>query len=500
MKGYQNMKKTKVLAIDLGASSGRGIVGTFDGKRITLEENHRFPNEPVMVAGQFTWDILRIFHEIKTAIRNCANSDDRDIASIGIDTWGVDFGFLDKKGHLIGNPVHYRDVRTAGVPALSTATVSADEVYGITGIQVLELNSLYQLLAVQKNNPELFDIASDMLFVPDLLNYFLTGYKQTEYTIASTSQLLDAKARDWSKTLIEKFGLPEKLFSKVVKPGTPCGTLHPTLSEEFGGINPKVISVAAHDTGSAVLAVPAKSDKFIWLSSGTWSIMGTETKDPVISEKSKEYNFTNEGGYGDTIRFSKNITGLWVEQESKRQWEREGEKVSFAELATMAAASAPLRCFIDTDDARFGVPGNIPKRIVEYCKETGQYVPQNKGEIVRCILESLAMRYRYTCECIDEMCGERIPAINIVGGGTKEDQLSQFAATACGRPVYAGPVEATALGNIVAQLISLGEIKDMWEARQIIADSFEIKTYQPEADKMAAWDEAYARFLKLIKK
>ncbi len=494
------MKKVKMLAIDLGASSGRGIVGTFDGKRFTLEENHRFPNEPVMVAGQFTWDILRILHEIKTSIRNCANSEDRDIASIGIDTWGVDFGFLDKKGHLIGNPVHYRDVRTVGMPAVSTSIVSAEEVYGITGIQVLELNSLYQLLAVQKDTPELFDIASDMLFVPDLLNYFLTGKKQTEYTIASTSQLLDANTRTWSKTLIDKFGLPNKLFSDVVMPGATCGELLPSLQEEFGGICPKVVSVCAHDTGSAVLAVPAKSEKFIWLSSGTWSIMGTETKNPVISEKSKEYNFTNEGGYGGTIRFSKNITGLWVEQESKRQWEREGEKVSFGELAAMAANAEPLRCFIDTDDARFGVPGNIPKRIAEYCRETGQYVPQTKGEIVRCILESLAMRYRYTCECIDEMCGERIPAINIVGGGTKEDQLSQFAATACGRPVYAGPVEATALGNIAAQAIALGEIKDMWEARQVIADSFEVKTYEPEADKMAAWDEAYERFLKLIKK
>ncbi len=494
------MKKLKMLAIDLGASSGRGIVGSFDGEKITLEENHRFPNEPVMVAGQFTWDIIRILHEIKTSIRKCANSDDRDIASIGIDTWGVDFGFLDKKGHLLGNPVHYRDLRTVGIPAYSEARVSADEVYGITGIQVLELNSLYQLLAVQKNTPELFDIASDMLFVPDLLNYFLTGYKQTEYTIASTSQLLEATARDWSKTLIEKFGLPDKLFSKIVMPGTVCGSLLPSLVEEFGGMHPKVISVAAHDTGSAVLAVPAKSEKFIWLSSGTWSIMGTETKEPVISEKSKEYNFTNEGGYGNTIRFSKNITGLWVEQESKRQWEREGEKVSFAELADMAAAAEPLRCLIDTDDARFATPGNIPKRIAEYCRETGQYVPQTKGEIVRCILESLAMRYRYTCECIDEMCGERIPAINIVGGGTKEEQLSQFAATACGRPVYAGPVEATALGNIAAQAIALGEIKDMWQAREIIANSFEVKEYQPELDKKAAWDEAYGRFLKLIGK
>ena len=494
------MKKIKMLAIDLGASSGRGIIGTFDGEKITLEENHRFPNEPVMVAGQFTWDIVRILHEIKTSIRKCANSEDNDIASIGIDTWGVDFGFLDKKGHLLANPVHYRDLRTVGIPAYSEDFVSSDEVYDITGIQVLELNSLYQLLAVKKNDPEIFDIAADMLFVPDLLNYFLTGYKQTEYTIASTSQLLDAKKRDWSYELIDKFGLPEKLFSNVVKPGTVCGSFLPSLSEEFGGLNPKVISVAAHDTGSAVLAVPAKSEKFIWISSGTWSIMGTETKDPVISEKSKEYNFTNEGGYGDTIRFSKNITGLWVEQESKRQWEREGEKISFAELAEMAAEAEPLRCFIDTDDARFATPGNIPKRIADYCRETGQFVPQTKGEIVRCILESLAMRYRYTVECIDEMCGERIPAINIVGGGTKEEQLSQFAATACGRPVYAGPVEATAIGNIAAQAIALGAIKDMWEAREIIANSFEIKEYQPEPEKKAAWDEAYGRFLKLIEK
>ena len=254
------MKKLKMLAIDLGASSGRGIVGTFDGERFALEENHRFPNEPVMVAGQYTWDIIRILHEIKTSIRKCANSEDRDIASIGIDTWGVDFGFLDKNGHMIGSPVHYRDLRTAGIPEYSSKIVSADEVYDITGIQVLELNSLYQLLAVQKNNPEHIDIAKDMLFVPDLLNYFLTGKKQTEYTIASTSQLLDAKNRNWSKTLIEKFGLPEKLFGNIVAPGTVCGNLTPALVEEFGGIDPKVISVAAHDTGSAVVAVPAKSE------------------------------------------------------------------------------------------------------------------------------------------------------------------------------------------------------------------------------------------------
>lgn len=493
------MKNIKMLAIDLGASSGRGIVGTFDGEKFALEENHRFPNEPVTVAGQFTWDILRIYHEIKTSLLKCANSADRDIASVGIDTWGVDFGFLDKNGHLLGSPVHYRDQRTAGMAEFSAKTVPAKRVYDITGIQVMEINSLYQLLAVKRDSPELLDIASDMLFVPDLLNYFLTGKKQTEYTIASTSQLLDAAARDWSAELIEKFGLPKRLFGKIVKPGTVCGDLTPALAEEIG-ICPRIISVAAHDTGSAVLAVPAKSEKFIWISSGTWSIMGTETSAPVISDETRALNFTNEGGYGDKIRFSKNITGLWVEQEARRQWKREGEDVSFQALADEAAAATPLRCFIDTDDPRFATPGNIPKRIADYCRETGQYVPQTKGEIVRCILESLAMRYRYTVEGIDKLCGERIPAINIVGGGTKEEQLSQFAANACGRPVFAGPVEATALGNIAAQAIALGEVRDMWQAREIIADSFEVKTYEPQKDQLAAWDDAYGRFLKLIEK
>lgn len=491
------MKTTKYLAIDLGASSGRGIVGTFDGKKITLAENHRFPNEPVMAAGQFTWDILRIFHEIKSAIRKCALGDDRDIISIGIDTWGVDFGLLDKNGHLLGNPVHYRDARNDAMPEYAAKLVSPDWVYEKTGIQVVDFNTLYQLLAVKKDSPEILAAAEDMLFVPDLLNYFLTGKKQTEYTIASTSQMLDAKARDWSWELIDKFGFPKKIFSNIVMPGTTVGALRPDVIEEVGNIKANVVSVAAHDTGSAVMAVPATSDKFIWISSGTWSIMGTEAKEPVISERTRECNFTNEGGANRTIRFSKNITGLWLEQESKRQWEREGEKLSFAELSDMAAKSEPFKCFIDPDEPRFSAPGNLPRRIVEYCRETGQKAPETKGEIVRCILESLALKYRYTVDMIDDLSGERIPSINVVGGGTQEKPLMQFTANACGRPVSAGPIEATALGNIIAQAIAAGEIRDIWQGREVIRNSFDIDHYEPK--DTAAWDAAYERFKKLIK-
>lgn len=486
----------KMLAIDLGASSGRGIVGSFDGDKITLRENHRFPNEPVIAAGQFTWDILRIYHEIKNALRTCALGEDKDIASIGIDTWGVDFGLLDKNGHLIANPVHYRDTRNDGMVEYAFRTMPKEKLYAETGIQFIDFNTLFQLLAVKKDTPELLAAAKDLLFTPDLLAYFLTGNKQTEYTIASTGQLLNAGTGEWSEEIIRAFGLPREIFGKIVQPGTVCGELLPQVREEVGDLSAKVISIAAHDTASAVVAVPATTDEFIFLSSGTWSIMGTETKEPHVDEKSLAYNFTNEGGYGKTIRFSKNITGLWVEQESRRQWAREGEQLSFSELSAMAAEAKPLKFIIDTDDPRFATPGNLPKRIAEYCRETGQGTPETKGEIVRCILESLALRYRYTVDKIDEMCGKRIPAVNIVGGGTQETMLSQFTANACNRPVHTGPVEATALGNIAAQAIALGEVKDLHEAREIVSRSCEMKHFEPK--DTAAWDEAYERFLKLI--
>ena len=490
------MKDLKMLAIDLGASSGRGIIGHYDGNKITLEENHRFSNDPVMVCNQYTWDILRIWFEIKNSIRKCSISGDSDVKSIGIDTWGVDYGLLDKNGRLKSNPVHYRDVRTVGMIDESTNLVSKDELYDKTGIQLLELNTVYQLLANMKENKEDLETASCMLHTPDLLNYFLTGIKKTEYTIASTGGLVSPFTRDWEYSLIEKYGLPKHLFTEIVEPGTILGDLLDDVKEDLNGMSPKVVNVAAHDTGSAVVAVPSPKEKFLFISSGTWSIMGTETHKPIVNEKTKEYNFTNEGGYGGTYRFSKNITGLWLEQESRRQWAREGEKYSFDELTQMALDSKPLKYLINPDDSLFATPGNLPKRIVDYCVNTNQGAPSTKGEIVRCIFDSIALRYRWVKEKTMELSGENISCVNIVGGGTKEKMLSQIASSACNLPVYTGPVEATALGNIATQAIALGEIKDIEEAREVIKNSTEMETFYPENTEM--YDEGYERFLKLL--
>ena len=491
------MAKLKMLAIDLGASSGRGIVGTFDGKKLALEENHRFPNEPVTVAGTFTWDMLRIYHEIKNSIRKCALSEDKDIKSIGIDTWGVDYGLIDKNGKLMANPVHYRDTRTEGIIDYANTIVPNDELYKVTGIQFMNFNTVFQLLASLKENPMYVQNADKLLFTPDLLNYFLTGEMRTEYTIASTGAVLDAAKRDFAYDLLAKYGIPSNIFAPLVQPGTKVGKLLPQVLEEVGDINADVVSVAAHDTASAVVSVPADGDDFVFISSGTWSLMGTEVKNPIITEASRKYDFTNEGGAEGTIRFLKNIMGLWLEQESKRQWEREGTKYTYDELSNMAMASKPLQSIINPDDALFSGPGNLPKRIADYCRTTGQHVPENPGEIVRCIFDSLALRYRWTVEKMDEMKGKRTPFINIVGGGTKEAPLCQLAADACGRPVYAGPVEATAIGNIAVQAIAAGEIKNVAEAREVVRSSFDIDHYEPKGNA-DMWDDGYARFCKLI--
>ncbi|MBQ3064613.1 MAG: rhamnulokinase [Clostridia bacterium] len=492
------MADLKMLALDLGASSGRGIIGKFDGNKFTLEEKHRFPSEPVTIAGSFNWDILRIFHEIKQAINQCALSDDRDIVTIGIDTWGVDYGLLDKRGKLLTNPVHYRDTRTVGIQDYAERFMPKKKLYDITGLQFCDYNTVWQLCAELRDNPELAAAADKMLFIPDLLNYFLTGQMQTEYTIASTGALLDANTRDWSEEVIRAFGLPRQWFSRVVQPGTVVGPLLPSLIEELGDIRANVVNVAAHDTASAMVSVPAvKDEDFIFISSGTWSLMGTETATPIITDKSYRYNFTNEGGACGTISFLKNIMGLWIEQESRRQWKREGKVFSFDELSKAAMAAKPCQCIINPDDPAFGVPGNLPKAIREYCQKTGQHVPENEGEIVRAIFDSLALRYKWVVNALDDMKGKRIPFINIVGGGTKEAMLCQLCADACERPVYAGPVEATAIGNIAVQAISIGEIKDLHEAREVVRNSFPVEYYEPKGDK-TMWDDAYARFLTLL--
>ncbi len=489
------MAELKMLAIDLGASSGRGIVGSFDGEKLTLRENHRFSNDPVFVNGRFTWDILRIFFEIKNSITKTVIDGD-NVTSMGIDTWGVDYGLIDKNGRLMANPTHYRDTRTVNVTDYVKQFVSPEEIYRITGIQAADFNTLNQLAIEKKDDAEMMERADKMLFTPDLLNYFLTGKMATEYTIASTGMLLDAYKRDFAYELTDKIGIKRSLFAPLVKPGNCLGTLLPQINEEVGKNNIKVVNVASHDTASAVIAVPATDKDFIYISSGTWSLMGAELPDPLINDATLAANYTNEGGAKDTIRFLKNIMGLWIIQESRRQWKREGNEYSFAQMEAWAKEATPFASLINPDYYTFNTPGNMPEKIRDFCRMTGQHVPETVGEVVRCIYESLALKYRYTRETLDVLMNKTTKMINVVGGGTKDTFLSQMTADACGIPVHAGPVEATAIGNLMAQAMAAGEVSDLDEARQVIANSFEFKHYEPTADR-AVWDAAFEKFCKL---
>ena len=489
------MAELKMLAIDLGASSGRGIVGSFNGERLTLRENHRFSNDPVIVNGRMYWDILRIFHEIKQSITKTVLEGD-NVRTIGIDTWGVDYALLDRHGNMLANPKHYRDTRTEGIADHVAKTVPMDELYRVAGIQQLNFNTIFQLAADLKADPNAFDRAERMLNIPDLLNYFLTGNMVNEYTILSTGAILDAAKRDYAFDLIDRLGIPRRLFGEIVQPGHKVGKLLPQVLGETGKTDAEVMTVASHDTASAVIAVPTQEEDFIYISSGTWSLMGTELKEPLINDDSRTMNLTNEGGAMKTIRFLKNIMGLWLIQESRRQWKREGKEYSFAQMEAWAKECQPLRSFIDPDDASFATPGNMPEKVREYCRRTGQPVPETVGEVVRCIYESLALKYRMTASSIEKLMGKKAKVIHVVGGGTKDHFLSQMTADACGIPVAAGPEEATAIGNLMMQAIAAGEVKDLKQARQIIAASFELKHYEPSQDR-AMWDEAYARFCAL---
>ena len=488
------MAEQKMLAIDLGASSGRGIVGSFDGQKLSIQEIHRFSNDPVILCGRMHWDVLRIFHEIKQAIRETALDGDT-IRSIGIDTWGVDYALLDESGKMLSNPYHYRDARTEGIVSYVGRFFAPSELYAKTGIQTMNFNTVFQLAADLRDDPKMVENASRMLNIPDLLNYFLTGKMANEYTILSTGALLDAQKRDYAKDIIAKAGIPQRLFGDIVLPGTSLGKLLPEVQSEVGKTDAEVLTVASHDTASAVIAVPTQEKEFLFISSGTWSLMGTELDAPKINAQTEKYNFTNEGGVNNTIRFLKNIMGLWLIQESRRQWKREGKEYSFAELESLAKAAKPFQCFIDPDHPSFVAPGDLPARVREFCQKTGQYVPETVGEIVRCIYESLAMKYRYTAENISMLTGISPRVIHVVGGGTKDGFLSQMTADACGIPVCAGPEEATAIGNLLVQLMAAGEAKNLSDARAIVAASFAPKHYTPQ--NTAAWDAAYQTFCTL---
>ncbi len=484
----------RVLAFDFGASSGRAIIGCFDGDKITLEEVHRFSNDPVSVCGTVYWDVLRLFYEIKQGIIKAKIAGGFD--SIGIDTWGVDFGLIDSEGKLMENPVHYRDARTAGLVDEAFKTMPKEKLYGITGIQFMELNTLFQLIALKKYRPWMLERADKMLFMPDLFGYMLTGKMCAEYSIASTSQLIDLDKRTWSKEILDAFGIKESVFAPLVQPGTVLGELSKEICEECGVDPVPVISVCGHDTQSAITSVPCEDGDFAFLSSGTWSLFGTELDKPIVNETSMNINITNEGGFDGSTGFLKNIIGLWLIQESRRQWKREGKEYSYADLEKLALAAEPFKCFIDPDAPEFVPHGNIPERVREFCRKTGQYVPETVGEIMRCIYESLAMKYRLTFEKLRECTERDYPVIHVIGGGTKDGLLCQMTANSCDRTVKAGPIEATVMGNVAVQLMSDGSVKNIGQARKIVAESSELKTFEPkDTDK---WAEAYEDFLKVV--
>lgn len=485
----------KVLSFDFGASSGRAMLASFENGKIEMTEIHRFSNDPVTVNGRMYWDVLRLFFEIKTGITKAVNAGGFD--AIGIDTWGVDFGLINKKGELIGNPFHYRDQRTKKIPErIFNEIISKEELYHRAGMQFMHFNTIYQLMYLKYNEPELLAQADKFLMMPDLFAYFLTGEMKEEASIASTSNLLNPNTKDWDFELIEKLGLDKKLFAPIVKSGSVYGYLSDGICAELGCKKVPVVAVCSHDTASAVAATPASTDDFVYISCGTWSLFGIESKIPFLSDEAYKADFTNEGGFDGTIRFLKNIMGLWLIQESRRQWRREGTEVGFDTLEKEALASEPFKCFINVDDPMFETAGNLPKRVLEFCEKTGQYVPKNRGEIMRCIYQSLAMKYKHTYNMLSDFTKRDYKSINILGGGIKDKLLCRLTADATGATVLAGPTEATVMGNIAVAFYALGEIADFKEIRKTVANSTDLKEYIPE--NTDEWNKAYEDYKKIL--
>lgn len=485
----------RVLAFDFGASSGRAIIGIFDGETIRLEEVHRFENTPVQMCGTLYWDLPRLFHEIKQGLVKAAQSGGFD--SLAVDTWGVDFGLIGKDGHLLELPVNYRDSRTAGMLDKAFELIDKERFYKITGNQFMEINTAFQLLSLKLQRPEMLKNADALLLMPDLFGYLLTGKKHAELSIASTTQMMNAVNRSWSETVLDALGIPKNILPEICMPATELGELSEEICRELDIPSAKVISVCGHDTQCAAAAAPTEEKDFIFISCGTWSLFGTETDEPVINEKSAALNITNETGYGGKTTFLKNIIGLWLIQESRRQFRREGKEYSFADLEKLALECEPFKCFIDPDAPEFVPVGNIPERVREYCRRTNQPVPESVGEVMRCIYESLALKYRLTFDEIRECTGKEYRKIHLVGGGTKDGMLCRMTAAACNCDVVAGPIEATAYGNIAMQLIVVGAIPDIKTARQIIAKSDNVKLYSPENTE--EWERAYKKYLDIIR-
>ncbi|MCI7496106.1 MAG: rhamnulokinase [Prevotella sp.] len=487
------MDKKYFFAVDLGATSGRTIVGTLDDGKVILEELTRFDNNLIEANGHFYWDIYALYFEIIKGLK-AAKQRDLCITSIGIDTWGVDFVCVAEDGS-VSQPIAYRDPHTFdAMDDYLENVMSREKVYDVTGIQFMNFNSIFQLYAMKRAGNSALKNAQKILFIPDALSYMLTGNMVCEYTIASTAQLLDPRTGQLDPRLLASIGLTQSKFGRMVNPGDLVGALTADVQKQTGYGAIPVIAVAGHDTGSAVAAVPAKNEKFAYLSSGTWSLMGIETKESIINHISYERNFTNEGGIEGTTRFLKNICGMWLYERCRKEW-TDAPK-SHPELIAEAMKQPAFQSIINPDDACFANPSSMIDAIQTYCKETNQHVPQGYAEICRCIFDSLALRYRQVFSYLTEMASFPIEVLHIIGGGSLNDNLNQFTANSCGVEVLAGPQEGTALGNIMVQAKAAGEVKDLWDMRKVIANSLNLKRFSP-ADK-EIWDAAYVKYLKIL--
>jgi len=483
----------RLLAFDYGATSGRGIIADYDGDKLHFGDDYRFANKPVFIGEGFYWDFPALFQDLKTGIQKLSKNRLPDC--MGIDTWGVDYGLIDKRGELLGLPYHYRDGRTDSTMEEVFKIIPSFELYSATGIQFMQFNTIFQLVAHMQQRPWMLEQAEKLLFTPDLLNYYLTGIAATEFSIASTSQMINPHTKDWAFDVLNKLNIPTRLLGNIVEPGTMLGSLSDSVSRELNIGSIPVAIVAGHDTGSAVAAVPATSENYAYLSCGTWSLLGIETKEPIVTKSSYKMNFTNEGGIEGTFRIIKNIMGLWIHTECMRSYEAEGYKPTYDEMEDLIMNASPFKCFIDPDDARFIKPGDMPYKVASYCRETGQYVPETKAEILRCVKESLALKYRYVLEGLEKLKGSKIDVLNMVGGGCRSISTCLFTASAIGIPVIAGPAEGTAIGNLMAQLIAKGEVKDLAEAREVLKRTVTTEEYLPHGQTY--WNGAYEKFLKV---
>ncbi|MCC7358472.1 MAG: rhamnulokinase [Anaerolineales bacterium] len=484
-------------AVDLGAESGRVMVAELSATdALSLSEVHRFANVPVLVGDTLHWDVLRLWGDMRQGLGLAAHAAGGPLAGLGVDTWGLDFGLLGRDGGLLANPVHYRDRRTEGMVAAATRRVPAAEIFAQTGIQFMPINTLYQLLALARQGSPVLEAATRLLTIPDLFHYWLSGEQANEFSNATTTQCLNPATGDWAWELLDRLELPRRIFGgPIIPPGTVLGPLGPALAAELGLANTPVIAPATHDTGSAVAATPLGDAPAIYLSSGTWSLMGVEVRAPVINDLSLKYNFTNEGGVGGTFRLLKNIMGLWLVQECRRTWAAQGHLYDYAELMALAEGAPAFQSVVAPSDERFLAMGDMPARLRAFCEATAQSVPVTPGAVIRCALESLALEYRWVAERLDELTGRGHAVIHVIGGGARNALLNQFTADATGRQVLAGPVEATALGNVLVQALAVGRLGALAEGRALIRQAFPLETFDPRPD--ARWAAAYATYLRL---